>query len=299
MIVAHERLSSRQLAALSIVFVLLPLCGGNGLVLAPPLGAWLLVHGIHRIRRGDRSEGRVAIVGAAALAALSIGYLVHWHAIPKVWNEPTLASATEVALQLAAAGFGPALAPIWPAGGIVVGLLFVLAAVILVRDVTREGIGGRAFALSALVLATVCLAETIGWSRSGRGDWPLFFEYHYAPLALPIPCVLYLVSLSDSATRLGTIARWTLFVIVSALYVYSLPRGAHPHVAEMAAFEADMASGASAHDLVERHIHLLATSDTPEERANIERGLQGLLNAGYYRAANRDDSQTSGPLPKH
>jgi hypothetical protein len=217
--------------------------------------------------------------------ALSIGYLIGWDAGKHPWEDPHLATAAPVALQFAAAGFGPDLALLWPAGGVVIGVLAVYAVGVLIRGVTREGCDGRAFALLVLVLALALLAATVGWSRAAR-RWPLFLEYHYAPLALPIPCVLYLVSLcygTHGPRRIGVIARWSLLVLAGAVYYDSVPRGAHPHVAEMTAFAADIATGASAHDLVARHIHLLASSDSPDERATIERGLQGLFDAGYYR----------------
>jgi hypothetical protein len=283
-IVSSEPLQKAGLAVISVACALLPLCGANGLMLTPPLGAWLLIHGIYRLRRHDRAAGAIAIGGALAVTALSIGYLVGWHAVPRQWEEPTLASAGVVALQFATAGFGPDLALLWPAGGILVGVLLLVSVIVLVRAVAREGVAGRALPLLALVLALGLLCATVGWGRAGRGSWPLFFEYHYAPLALPLPCLMYFVSQSYWPYRAGVIARWLLLMLAAAVYLDSLPHGAHPHVAEMAAFEADLASGASAHDLVARHIHLLASGDTAEERATVERGLQGLFDAGYYRA---------------
>jgi hypothetical protein len=277
-----ERLTAGALAAIALLTLALPLCGGNGLVLTPPLAAWLFALGVRRMRQGERRAGAVALGGALAVAVLALGYLVGWQAIARQWQAPTLGAAAVVAARFVAAGLGPDFAILWPLGGLIVGGLLAATAIVLGRAVGREGVDGRALPMLALVAALALLAATVGWGRAGRGSWEFFFEYHYAPLALPMLCVVYLVSLSYGPRRAGLVVRWSLFLLLGILYYDTLPRGKHPHVAEMEAFAADLAAGLPAHELVERHIHLLASSDTPEERRNVEHNLQGLLDAGYY-----------------
>ncbi len=282
-VVFSARLSAGALVVIVLATLALPLCGGNGLTLVPPIAVWLIVLGLQRVRTKDSAAAAVALGGGLASVGLSIFYLVGWHSTPHPWGKPTLLAAAGVTAHLLASGLGPNFARFWPLGGIIVTVLLGATAVVLAAAVRRERFDGRAFALLALVGSLALLALSIGYGRGGRG-WEYYLEFHYAPLALPMLCVVYLVSLDYGPPNVGRGIRWFLCLLAACVYLNAIPRsGKNPHVEEMDAFAVDLNRGLSAKELVARHMDLLEPNAPPEERDYIEKNLDLLLRAGYYK----------------
>lgn len=281
------RLTAGALAVIALATLALPLCGGNGLTLVPPIAVCLIVLGLRRLRSREFPTAAIALGGGIGSLALAGFYFVGWHSIAHPWGKPTLRAAAGVTVHMLAAGLGPDFARFWPLGGIIVTVSLAATAIALAYAVRRERYDGRAFPLLALVGSLALLALSIGYGRGGRG-WEFYLEYHYAPLALPMLCIVYLASIDYAPKHIGPVLRWSLFALAAYVYFNALPAwaGANPHVDEMNAFAADLQRGLPAHELVVKHMALLESNDVPkEEREYIEQNLARLLANGYYRSS--------------
>jgi len=209
---------------LGLSMVLLPLCGGSGLVMLPPLALWLsgnLASGWWSGRRpgaGIRAFGLGVLVASSIVVALYFRGYVRPPYHPAATSMAAVASSTLMYLSLA---IYPDLGSYWePAGWmlavIVVSTLILLAAASLRSPVERP----RALGLTAVILSMLCVAVAVGISRAGLGPVAILSS-RYVTLTTPLLCALYLAWLVYGKAP----ARAGIHLGLPAMMLLALPGG--------------------------------------------------------------------------
>ena len=176
-------------ALFGLGLVLLPLCGGSGLAMLPPLILWLAGYAAWGWWSGKRPGlAMCAIVCGLLVASLTIAVLYflgynrppHHPLPPSAW---AVASSTIMYLSLAVY---PQLSSYWwPAGLIVVVLLSATLALLAKAIARLPDERPCALGLVAIVLAMVTVAGTVGVSRGlrpGRDPRQSLCHPHLSPL---------------------------------------------------------------------------------------------------------------------
>ena len=117
--------------------VALPLCGANGLVLAPALAAWL-GHAAFRAWRGGQSERRTTalVLSASVVIALVLTGLYFFGYERVSWPppSPSVGATLQTGAQFLAMAFGPAAAASWRTSvAITLALFFATSALLVVE----------------------------------------------------------------------------------------------------------------------------------------------------------------------
>ena len=157
----------------SLLLVALPLSGGSGLVMLPPLMAWLagyVAWGWWSRREpggGARAFGLTSLVACSAIVVLYFsGYVKPGHHPPA----PSIAAAASTTLEFLSLALCPNVPEYGRPAGLLVGLLVAATmlrlAVIAVRQ-PEERL--RASGLIAILVSMLSLAAAVGLSRSGFG----------------------------------------------------------------------------------------------------------------------------------
>lgn len=244
---------TRTAVGVGVAALLLPLCGGNGVGLVPPLAAWAAWVGLRHRRAlvpGTRRRAHAAIAVAAASAALAVLYFVGYEPVPYHPSNPGIAGKVLAAAKVTTLGLGPGVQALWPLTGLAAGLVLAAAGVALAHGWRehpdqRERIGG----LAALMAGLGALGLAIGSSRDG-------FEPRYVLLMAPLWCAAYVAFTLYGPQRLAAGGRAALLVGALALLVPNTRSGVNYawYMREaMRAFERDMRKGVTADLLVARH----------------------------------------------
>jgi hypothetical protein len=233
--------------------VLLPLCGANGLGMAPALALWPLALALLPTRwTGVAStRGSRLLIGLGVGAfALTLLYFVRWEPVPHHPKSRGLLQTLETSAQFITIGLGPATRGSWPLSGIGVIILFGLTGLLLLK-VWRERPAerGRAGGLALFVGALTSLALGLGLGRNG-------FETRYVTLAIPAWCWAYLVwDLYGSPARARNARGLLALAALAALWPNT--RFGATYAADLRAtlggFEADMMAGVPIHELARRY----------------------------------------------
>jgi hypothetical protein len=259
-----------------ICLVLLPLCGGNGVVLAVPLACWLAVS-------GWRSQPRRSMAFSIATLALVGFYLVGWHpAANHDWPAPSLLQSLMTAMRYAASFFYPPFLDDLPLGGCLIVAWAAFASVLLATRYRRAPEErARVSTLAAFLFAELLLALVVGRGRGGRG-WEPGLEYHYASAAAGLGVALLLV------TALYTPAPSRRLVYGAVLAGTGLMYASHLHDAfrardrrEEDEVTAELRAGVPGATIVERHIRVLNYVDDARGREVIGRELDDLRAGGF------------------
>ena len=220
--VALNRRGDGKLSAmcLGLSLVLLPLCGGSGLVMLPPLALWLaglLAWGWWSGRKpasGTRAVGLALLLAGLAITALYLrGYArPPHHPLPP--SPGTVASSTLIYLSLAVY---PHLSGYWAPAGLIA-LAAVVATIVLLAIVALRTPGERprALGLLAIILSMVAVAGAVGVSRAGLGPNAILAS-RYVTLTTPLLCVLYIAWLvyGRVPTRVGIHAALLVLMCVT------------------------------------------------------------------------------------
>ncbi|QEH36653.1 hypothetical protein OJF2_52380 [Aquisphaera giovannonii] len=193
------RNSGRAVVVTSVTVVLLPLCGGSGLAMVPPLLLWLVGYALCGLGSGSRPgwpARAFAIVCASASAMIAALYLIGYvrpvvHPAP-----PSTIAILRTALQFLSLGLWPGGTRSWAAPGVIA---VALASVALARlahvAATRPSERPRALGLAAILLSTACVTATIGVSRSGLTP-SSGLAGRYVCMATPLVVLVYLTGLT-------------------------------------------------------------------------------------------------------
>jgi hypothetical protein len=257
-------------AAAALAVASLPLAGANGLVLTPPLAAWLVYAWRTRpegAAAATASRGRVAAMGALLACLLCGVYFIGSQSSP--WNEasPGLAATLGTTAKFVVFGLGPVTAKAWVVFGAVTAAVLLAGLAGLVEALrTRKEERLRVLGLLAFFAAFAVLAAALGWGRAGRVAETGRMSPRYALLAAPLLCGAYFALLLYGSGRLRRAGPVALALLAALLFPLNTREGLKRRDwfgAGMVAFEQDLASGASIEALASRHYPFLLHWDEP------------------------------------
>jgi hypothetical protein len=232
--------------------LLLPLCGANGLGMAPALAAWPLALALLPERWTGTPEARrhPVLLGLGVTALLlSAIYFVGWERVPYHPRSRGVGHTLITGVKFLTIGLGPVASKVWPASGLVTlavigGALWRLATV--GRDQPAER--AQALGLACHLGALGALALGLGLGREG-------FEQRYDTLAAPVWCALYLIWVLYPGRRGRLVAPGLAVAAVAALWgntAHGLAyAGELRH--QLGGFERDLAAGVPLPGLLHRY----------------------------------------------
>ena len=206
-----------------LYLVLLPLTGGGGLAMLPPLALWLIGYLCWKTWSGRElvGAGRAIAIGlliacAEIVGLYFVGYVKPAHHPPA----PSVAAAAYSALECLSLAVNPSADAYWWPSGLLVAFLSVAT---LVR-LAIVGLGAprerdRAFGLCAIILAMLSTAVAVGLSRSGFGPGACR-AFRYITLMAPLLSSLYISWLLYASDRI----RRCLFAGLLALTCLMVPQ---------------------------------------------------------------------------
>jgi hypothetical protein len=203
-ILAGQRSPDALAVKFGLILVLLPLVGGSGLVMLPPLALWLIGYLSWGWWSGSE-PGRVAkaigvglLMATSALAAL---YLSGYARPPYHPSAPSLAAVASTTLECLSVLISPGFGTYWKAAGLLVAFLSVVTlarlTIVGVRAPTERP---RAIGLIAIILALLGTAVAVGVSRSGLGPGAGLAD-RYVTIMAPLLCAIYIAWLVYAPAR--------------------------------------------------------------------------------------------------
>ncbi len=191
---AGRRPAWRLALRFGLLLVLLPLCGGSGLVMLPPLMLWLAAYVAWGWWSGREPSGAARAIGLWFLMACSVVvtlYLSGYSKPPDVPLAPSVAAAASTTVEYLSLVVCPNVPGYWrPAGLIVVLLVAATLLRLAVVGLRAPAERPRAVGLIAVILSMLAVATAVGLSRSGLG--PGFgLSGRYIPISAPLLSALY------------------------------------------------------------------------------------------------------------
>lgn len=246
--------------------ILLPLCGGTGLMYTPALALWLLGWGVAQARsaapgRVARSLGTVLV----ALPGLSVAalYFRGFHKALHPESADPLWESARAGLQFLTGGLGMITAQGWPWSGLVTLALLALTVTCLARAwVSLPNERPRVFGLLAFLAAPVALAAGVGWGRGWAGE-SAGFQDRYVTMAVPLWCWMALGLRLYAPPALGVLILNAFFAGLCALAWPNTTAGlerAREGAVQAAALTRDLRDGVPAHRIVRRYTPFLHPS---------------------------------------
>ena len=244
----------------ALALIGLPLSGANGLVFTPTLAAWFAYTAWARRRWPQPGQwvGSWLPAGAAFLATLLCAvYFIGYESSP--WNQasPSLRATLETSGKFLTLGVGPAATKSWLLFGIVVSLILVASLGALTAARRRwDDERLRLVGLLAFFAAVTVLALAVGWGRAGRAAETGRMPTRYVLLAAPGMCATYFTLLLFGKARMRRAGPAALAILLALLFPLNTRAGLGRRDwfgAGMAAFERDLAAGASSTLLARRH----------------------------------------------
>jgi hypothetical protein len=285
----------RAAAVVGACALLLPLCGANGLGMAPALAAWplalALLPGSWTGAPASRGDRLLLALGGGALVLTAL-YFIGWQPVPYHPRSRGIHQTVETAVRFVTIGIGPAARGGWPVSGLLPMAAFAASAGLLIR-VWRDRPGERARAAGLLCFlgALASLAVGLGLGRDG-------FETRYVTLALPAWCAGYF-AWSLYGGRAGAPARGALALAALALHPGNTAFGLHyarELRSQLGGFERDMAAGVPLHELLHRYGPWLHPHhDVPARYLPMLRRA----GVGHYAALRQDSAMHAVPLDLH
>jgi hypothetical protein len=259
---AHALTASRarDAAVVAVASLLLPLTGGNGLVLAGATTLASLVLALDRTL--DTTTRAIFAAGVAATLAIGAAYLAGYHAPPQ--HEALHAASLG---QLASVAAHLLVAPLGDVGERFVVVAAPLGALAFIAAAAVSWRAPRRLVFASFFAGSLGLVAVIAAARAGRG-WPPGLELHYASLIAPA----YVVALVALAPLL---ARYRVVSLVAcagaaAMCLAYLPTTTLESRLRERAFIADCGR-APADVLAARYLPLFYFVDTPDAHAVVTR----------------------------
>jgi hypothetical protein len=227
LIVRATPLTPQRTVAAGACVLLLPLCGANGLALAPALAGWLGAYGL--VSGLGAAPGRpwvrLGMVGFAVATFVVIGlYFVGLERPIHHAASPGVTEALTTTAQVLAMSYGW-VKPYWPAFAAAALALILLATASLIRAwLARPVERGRILGLLAFEAAVICLAFGIGWGRAGVGP-DIGLSVRYTSLSVLLLCCLYFVFLLYSPPWLGSAVPAALAMVLAVTWWPSTREG--------------------------------------------------------------------------
>ena len=265
---------------------LLALCGGSGVIVAGPVGLWVLSLAAAEAWAGRRVQA-VLLLGAALLPLGYDGwYLATYerpphHPLPSAAKEPATA-VVMVTAEVLAMAFGPGSGPAWVGAFAVAFGLGVVVTLGLANELRSPADRPAAGGLLAVVLGVGAVALAVGIARAGFGtDMGLWARY--ALLTWPALGAAYLYGV-----RFGS--RWVtggLCVAAAALFPWNTAMGIGAGMTVrgvLAGVEADARAGVPPEQIVADRFPA-SMQDGQQERGVV--GMPMLRDAGFGAYAGK------------
>lgn len=265
MVQAPRRISEKNTITLvGIGAVALILCGGNGLLIVPPLLAWmafvLIIPGLApTLNRGQRFW----LTGLVLMAtALTIAYFVGYEGVPYHPGGKRNWAMIYTITQLFTIGLGPGLYLVWPISGLAALIGLLLGFGLLAINIPDPKERFRATGLMALLSGLSLLCVAIGHGRDSLSfttaefGTNFMYEIRYYLLIAPVWCTLYLIFSIYSPQRFNYYGRAALSITAFLLIWPNTQIGWNygKFLREnLGAFEKDMLDGLPAHELIVRY----------------------------------------------
>jgi hypothetical protein len=299
-----ERLSLGGALAGGVCVLLLPLCGGNGLGLAPCFALWLVAAGVlgWKAPHGKR-VALVSLVLATAAAVLTVYYFIDYHKPSYSPPSPSWKNAIKGSLVILSAPFGPTInRDFWPASALVMPALLLAAFTALAlawRAPRQQTVRKLGLCLFLGAMTTLCLM--ISWARAGFGVAPgECWEGHYHLIPLPLLMGIYFVAGLYGGAGGKHVLQIALLVLVSmsfALHTSNLSWWRSLRE-QNRLIEQDLRAGMTPEALAQRRLSFFCVV-TPGFQDYVAHGLRVLRDGGVgdYRLLRPDVPCQEVPLP--
>jgi hypothetical protein len=263
---------ARDAAVVAVASLLLPLTGGNGLVLSG--AAVVAALALASDRALPRAARALLVGGAVATVAVGAAYF-HGYQAPPAHEALHAASPGQLAAVVAHL-------LVAPLGGVAARLVIVAAPVVvaaLAAAAVAIWRGPRRAVVASFFAGGLALVAAIAAGRAGRG-WPPGLEAHYASLVAPL-YVVAVVALAPTAGRLR-VPTLVACLAAAAMCLAYVPTATPESRLRERAFIADCGS-APADVLAARYLPLFYWVDTPEARRLVTAYVSGLDCAALRR----------------
>ncbi len=174
--------------------VLLPLCGGSGMAMLPPLALWLAGYvacGWWSGRDPGLSARAIGLVLLTMTAGVVMWYLNGYVRPPHIPPAPSASAAWSTTLEVCSLVFFPMRWGYWRAAGLAVVVMSVatmfLLGVVAWRTPEQRA---RAIGLITVLISMLGIAVAVGYSRSGLGPGSGRFG-RYITIEMPLLGVVY------------------------------------------------------------------------------------------------------------
>jgi hypothetical protein len=208
----------RLTVTLGLLLVLLPLCGGSGLVMLPPLVLWLA----YRIRccgsgrAAVTSEQKIGLLFLIACLAVAAVYMVGYGMPAGHRPPPSFAAVLSTLLGYLSLVFCPSDHTHWFLAGLAAASLLAATFVRLGWVALRQPADRlRAVALSSVLLAMFCAAAAVGVTRSFIGAPWGGIAGRYVTTTAPLFAALYVAWLVSGPALARRVVHLTLLAAVA------------------------------------------------------------------------------------
>ena len=212
-----ERPRWMSVIAIGISLVILPLCGGSGLVMLPPLILWFASYLCWGWRSGREPGGWARAFGLSSLMACSAVvalYLVDYVKPAHHPSAPSLSAVASTTLEFLSLSVCPSVPGYWKAAALTVVALVAVALIRLtVVAVRLPHERPRALGLAAVIFSIIGVAVSVGVSRSGFGPGAGLAS-RYVCLAAPLLSALYVTWLIYTPARAQRALQASLLLVV-------------------------------------------------------------------------------------
>lgn len=297
---AGPRASLRSAIARATCLILLPLCGGTGLLYAAILSTGTMARAVWQLSelsdetrrslpsvKNDCLPASVAFFGAVGGALVVAVYFIGYVSVRHPWPAAGVRLTVRTFFHLLPTAFGPVAeyARFWLA--LALATLCVLQLVILARTAFRsssEEVRFRALILVLFFAASAAVLLAIGYGRGARG-WELGLVLHYSNVVIPFVATIYVCATFLEGTRFWVAVQYALFAASAICAVCNDVRAIADSRAAAGStrrMENVIRAGTPAQMIAATYARVLY-SDAPDAKEVVESGIVAYRNARFAR----------------
>jgi hypothetical protein len=286
----------------AISLILLPLCGGIGILYVPFFSLWLICCGVFHWK-GIQMENRsrqmsVMLIGSATITLIIVGVYFIGYVRP-TWNPPSpgFKATLVTAAKFLALGLGPVAAKSWKLS-ILFSFIVLLSSIwIALRGILySKGLEQyRALILCLFFGNLVLVAIAMGWGRAGLVP-TVGLPIRYVLLTVPAFCSTFFIWELYGSKRSRNIMQTSLLIIMAVLIPYNTMMGfgwRNWYLTGMNAIEKDLSQHTQRSLLAKHHGKFLIHW---WDEKQLTRHIQMLYDnkIGPFAEIRRDSTDTQG-----